>query len=177
MPGAVPALPPTTKVCTPAGFPAIMEYPVPDFLFEILVTPEETLLLSTDGAARHIYTDGRAHPHPEELWPTALGDSIGHWEAHTLVIDTIARKAGPVGPVPWAANLSDQAHFTERLRLIGADTMQDDMTIEDSLRFSQPWHLTIRYLRVHDITRMIPISCAENDRNPVVNGKIVIAPP
>jgi hypothetical protein len=148
-----------------------------EFGFEMLVTPEEAVLLATDGAARHIYTDGRAHPKPDELLPTALGDSIGPWEAHALIVDTIARKAGPIGPLPWAANLSDQAHFTERLRHIGADTMQDDLTIEDPLRFSQPWHVTICYLPVHDITRMIPISCAQNDRNPLINGKFVIAPP
>ncbi|HEV2701288.1 MAG TPA: hypothetical protein VGV09_06645 [Steroidobacteraceae bacterium] len=181
-PGAPPAaaelqLPPTTKVCAPTGFPAIMEYGVPDFLFEILITPAETLLLATDGAARHIYTDGRPHPAPADLWPTSLGDSIGHWEGRTLVIDTIARIAGPVGPVPWAANLSDRAHFTERLHLIDVDTLRDDMTIDDPARFSHPWRLTMRYQRVKDISRMIAINCAENDRNPVVNGKIVIAPP
>ena len=170
-------LAPTIKVCSPGGFPAIMEYPVPDYLFEILVTPEETLLLATDGAARHIYTDGRPHPQPDELWPTVLGDSIGHWQGGTLVIDTIARTAGPVGPVPWAANLSDQAHFTERLRLIGEDTLQDELTIDDPARFVRPWQITVRYQRVKDISRMIAVNCAENDRNPVVGGKIVIVPP
>jgi hypothetical protein len=176
-PGGVFDLPPTVKMCAAAGFPAIMESPVPDYLFEILVTPEETLLLATDGSARHIYTDGRAHPQPDDLWPTILGDSIGRWEGKTLVIDTIARTAGPVGSVPWAANLSAQAHFTERLRLINADTMQDDLTIDDPERFSQPWQLSIRYQRVKDISRLIAIDCAENDRNPVVNGKIIISPP
>jgi hypothetical protein len=170
-------LPATTKACSPSGFPAIMEFPVPDYLFEILVTPEETLLLATDGAARHIYTDGRPHPQPNDLWPTNLGDSIGHWDGTTLVIDTIARTPGPVGPVPWAADLSARAHFTERLRLIDADTMEDDLSIEDPERFAQPWRILIRYHRVTDISRLVAIDCAENDRNPVVNGKIVISAP
>ena len=39
---------------------------------------------------RHIYTDGRPHPSADEIWPTPWGDSIGHWEGETLVVDTIA---------------------------------------------------------------------------------------
>jgi hypothetical protein len=170
-------LPPAVKACDPGGFPAVMEYPVPDYLFEILVTPEQTLLVSSDGVVRHIHTDGRRHPRGEDLWPTAEGDSIGHWEGETLVIDTIARKAGPVGPVPGAADLSDQAHFTERLRLLDADTLQNDMTIDDPQRFSHPWQLSIRYQRVQALDRMIAVNCRENDRNPIVNGSFVIAPP
>ncbi|MGH8218814.1 MAG: hypothetical protein ACREUT_09665 [Steroidobacteraceae bacterium] len=169
--------PPTAKTCQPVGFPYVMAAPVPDVLFELLVTPEQTLLIATDETARHIYTDGRSHPEPEDLWPTAVGDSIGHWEGGTLVIDTIARKAGPVVLWPGAAELSDQAHFTERLHLVDANTMQDDMTIDDPQRFSHPWQVSMRYLRVTDFDRMVSIDCAENDRNPVVNGRFVIAPP
>jgi hypothetical protein len=169
---------PTVKACQPFGFPAVMEVPVPDYLFELLVTPEQTLLLSTDGTVRHIYTDGRPHPRPEDLWPTPAGDSIGHWEGTTLVIDTIAREPGPVVPgTPGVANLSGQAHFTERLRRIDADTLEDAMTIEDPSRFTRPWQVTIRYLRAKDLDRMIPAGSCEHDRNPVIGGKTVVAPP
>lgn len=171
-------LPPAVKVCEPGGFPAVMEHPVPDHLFEMLVTPEQTLLVSADGTIRHIYTDGRQHPKAEDLWPTAEGDSIGHWEGDTLVIDTIARKAGPVGPpLPGIADLSEQAHFMERLRLLDADTLQNDLTIDDPQRFSHPWQLVIRYKRAKNVDRIIPVNCRENDRNPVVDGSFVIAPP
>lgn len=170
-------LPPAVKVCESAGFPEVMEVPVPDHLFEMLVTPEQTLLVSTYAATRHIYTDGRQHPKGEDLWPTAEGHSIGHWERDTLVIDTIARKAGPVGPLPTAADLSEQAHFTERLRRLDADTLQNAMTIDDPQRFSRPWQLVIRYKRAKNVDRMIAVNCRENDRNPVVDGNFVITPP
>ena len=178
-PVAPPAdLPPAVKVCEPGGFPAGMEHPVPDHLFEMLVTPEQTLLVSSDGTIRHLYTDGRQHPKAEDLWPTAEGDSIGHWEGVTLVVDTIARKAGPVGPpLPGIADLSEHAHFTERLRLLDADTLQNEMTIDDPQRFAHPWQLVIRYKRVKDLDRMIAVDCRENDRNPVVDGNFVITPP
>jgi len=167
---------PAFKVCESGGFPGVMEAPVPDYLFELIVTPERVLLIATDGTTREIYTDGRAHPKPEDLWPTPLGDSIGRWEGPTLVVDTIARERGPVLPFPGTANLSDQARFTERLRRIDADTLEDAMTIEDPQRFARSWHLRLRYVRVHDVDRMIPVGC-DHDRDTVVGGKIIIAPP
>jgi hypothetical protein len=136
-----------------------------------------------DGEARHIYTDGRSHPRKEDLWPTIWGDSIGHWEGGTLVIDTIARTGGPISgapvgePAPHVANLSAQAHFTERVTRIDANTMQDDMTIDDPQRLVHPWKLSIRYQRTRDVDRMILYDCDEHDRNPIVNGKLTIAPP
>jgi len=160
------------------GFPLLMDTPVPDGMFQALVTPEETLLLFRSGEVRHIYTDGRPHPKKEDLWPTDIGDSIGHWDGATLVIDTIERKAGPLFPPPFvSADLSEHAHFVERLHMSGANTMQNDMTIEDPLRLARPWKVSIRYKRVTDMDRMIATNCTENDRNPVVDGKVTIAPP
>ena len=181
MPGGAPAAPPTdlppaVKVCGPVGFPAAMEFPVPDQLFELLITPEQTLLVATDGTIRHIYTDGRKHPDDEDLWATPEGHSVGHWQGETLNVETVARTEGPVGPTPEAAVLSEQARFTEKLRRLDADTLQNEMTIEDPERFSRPWKLVIRYKRVKDVDRMIAVNCRENDRNPVIDGKIIIAP-
>jgi hypothetical protein len=172
------ATPEPFEICG-EGFPAIMEDPTPDGMFQILVTPEETLIVfQQNRELRHIFTDGRPHPMKQDLWPTALGDSIGHWEGPTLVIDTLARKAGPISPPPafGVADLSDRVRFTERLTRLDADTLQDDMTIDDPQRFVHPWQLSIRYKRVTGIDRIMPTGC-ENDRNPIVNGKQSITPP
>jgi hypothetical protein len=166
------------------GFPAVIDNPTPEGMFQVLVAPEATVFLFGDGQTRLIYTDGRSHPKPEDLWPTTMGDSVGHWEVGTLVIDTIARIAGPVysaGPVgeptPHAAALSEQAHFTERLRLVDANTLRDDLTIDDPQRFAHPWKLSIGYQRVTDVDRMIIYHCEGHDRNPIVKGKLTISPP
>ena len=169
-----------TKGCTLGGFPQVMDSPTPEATFEALVTPEETLFVFPDGEVRHVYTDGRAHPKPDDLWPTAIGDSVGHWDGDTLVVDTIARKPGQIvvdAPSGSVAELSDRAHFSERIRRLDADSMQDDLTIDDPLRFSHPWRLTVRYRHITDLDRMIETNCTENDRNPVVKGHYVIAPP
>jgi hypothetical protein len=158
-------------------FPLVMENPT-DGVFQVLVTPEETLLLFADGEARHIYTD-RPHPKPADLWPSDLGNSIGRWDHDTLVIDTIDRKAGALIRIPHflSPDLSGQAHFTERLRMMGPDALQDEMTIEDPLRLTGPWQVTLRFRRVKDMDRLIPTDCTENDRYRVVKGKMTITPP
>ncbi|HEY6456790.1 MAG TPA: hypothetical protein VIY90_16060 [Steroidobacteraceae bacterium] len=168
-------LPPSLKACSTV-FPAAMDGLS---IFQIFVMPEETLFLFEDGSVRHIYTDDRTHPRADDLWPTEMGDSIGHWEHGTLVIDTIARKAGPVAPypIPGITQLTEQARFTERVRMLDHDTMQDELTIEDQAQFAQPWRLTVRYKRVTDLDRLIATNCTENDRNPVVNGNLTISPP
>lgn len=154
------------------SFPNIMEAPI---VFQVVVTPEETLFVMDHGEVRHIYTDGRTHPDKDDLWPTLLGDSVGHWEGETLVIDTIARTAGPItmfGP----AELSEQAHFTERVRRIDKNTLEDQLTIEDPASLVNPWTITLRYDLVQDLDRFILYDC-DTDRNPIESGKLIIAPP
>jgi hypothetical protein len=149
-------------------FPFVMENP---WVFQFLLTPEETVMLWGGREVRHVYTDGRTHPRPDELWPTPWGDSIGRWDGQTLVVDTVA-----VQPSRFPPSLSEQAHFTERLRMVGNDRFEDELTIEDPVAFTRPWKITIPYERVTDLDRMVHGLCDENDRNPVVDGKLTIAP-
>jgi hypothetical protein len=161
------------KLCA-RSFPALMEGP---WMFQIAVLPEETLLVFENDQVRHLYTDGRLHPAAEDLWPTRLGDSTGRWQGDTLIIDTIARTSSePLAPRAWVSMLSDQAHFTERMRLLNRDELEDDLTIEDPVALARAWQITLRFHRVTQLNRMIPYDCTENDRNPVVNGKLTIAP-
>lgn len=155
---------------TECGFPYpfVMENP---WVFQFLVTPEETVLLWGGREVRHIYTDGRTHPAAEDLWPTPWGDSVGRWEGQTLVVDTVAVQQSRFPP-----SLSEQAHFTERLRMTAPDRFEVEMTIEDPVALTQPWKITIPYQRVTDLDRMVHGLCDENDRNPVVDGKITLEP-
>lgn len=164
----------TFSACT-RSFPALMESP---WVFQVIVLPEETLILFENGQVRHIYTDGRRHPSGDDLWPVRLGDSIGHWESDVLRIDTLARDSTePLAPRAWVSLLSNQAHFTERMRLIDADTLEDQMTIEDPVALVGPWHMTFEYVRQKGANRMLEYNCTENDRNPVVDGKMTIRSP
>jgi hypothetical protein len=96
----------------------------PFMSFELLLTSEETAMLFSKHVVRHVYTDGRSHPAREDLWPTAMGDSVGHWEGDTLVIETVATKPAISAPTIIGAGdfrmvtipLGEQRRVTERIR-------------------------------------------------------------
>ena len=141
------------------------------------MTPEETTLLTTMGSVRHIYTDGRAHPPKDELWPTRMGDSVGHWEGDTLVVDTVATKPEleivERGVFATVVPMSDQLHFVERIRMVNRNEMQIQFTTEDSVALAKPLEVTVTWERVTDINRMTNENECDpaNDRHPVVNGR------
>jgi hypothetical protein len=142
-------------------------------IYQWRITPEETTIVDTINGIRHIYTDGRSHPPADELWATKMGDSIGHWEGDTLVVDTVAIKPRLVLFSFLALEMSDQLHFVERIRMVDGKEIEDRLTVEDPKALTEPFKITLRYARVTDATRMIDeAECDQNsDRNPVVNGR------
>jgi hypothetical protein len=171
---ADPSHPPATRQpCAAPPFPATTR----PGIYEWRVTPEEATLISSLGSVRHIYTDGRSHPPKDELWPTKMGDSIGRWEGDTLAVDTVSTKPQinliERGFYEMVMPMSDQLHFTERIRLANHNEMQIQFTTEDPVALSKPIQVTLTYLRVTDTNRMIDeFDCdPATDRNPVVNGR------
>ena len=164
--------------CAVAPFPATM---MPGF-YEWRVTPEEATLISSQGGVRHIYTDGRPHPQADELWPTTEGNSIGHWDGDTLVVDTVAIRnpsivviAEPFEPAFSTGPLSTELHAIERIRMVNHDEMQIQLMLEDPVALTKPIHMTITHERVRNFDRMEDTRDADcdavTDRNPVVNGR------
>ena len=89
--------------------------------------------------ARIVHLDRRTHLAPEmRLW---LGDSIGHWEGTTLIVDTTNFNDGggfygdAGGNFGWDRNL----HVVERLSLFDADTLLYRFEIDDPTAFTKPW--------------------------------------
>jgi hypothetical protein len=72
--------------------------------------------------------------------------------------------------------LSEQARFTERIRKVGADEIENVMTIEDPVAFTKPWQMTLKYRRVTGLDRISNYDCTENDRNEIMDGKLTISP-
>jgi hypothetical protein len=94
------------------------------------------------GEYRIIPTDGRPHPKSAELDQTYLGDTVGHWDGDTLVLDatgfTDATWLGRGGLIH-----SDQMHVIERFRREG-DALLYDVTVEDPEMLVEPWVLPTR---------------------------------
>ena len=155
----------------PHGFPRILN--VPD-AYEFAVTPTQVWLLAENGPGiLRIYTDGRAHPKPEDRWPTYTGDSVGHWDGDRLVFDTISAKG-------WIEKdtivdrtglvLSEQMHAVTRMHKIDANTLEAQVTIDDAKALTKPWSITKRYRKLPAGTRVYDYACAENNRNPVTQS-------
>jgi hypothetical protein len=137
---------------------------------------------------RRIYIDGRGHPAEDELLPTFMGHSIGHWEGDTLVVDTVGTngRARPIngyisgsvisGPDnPPRLPGSDQLHLTERIRLVGGgDYLEDTITIEDPKTYRKPWTVTRYWQRRPDID-VQEYACTDNQR-PDAEGQTASAP-
>ena len=78
-----------------------------------------TIMYMQDHQFRRIRMNGA---HPKEVKPTWHGDSVGHYEGDTLVIDTVGIKAGPISMVDqYGTPHSDQLHVIERYRLLPED--------------------------------------------------------
>ena len=149
--------------CRPPGMPIIMmapQYPMEFFFTPTRITTHHEAWMQW----RVIYMDGR--PHPGDLDPTFNGHSIGRWDGDTLVVDTVGIKTSLT--MGMGINHSDKLHIVERIHLAknDADTLTDEMTIDDSLALEKPWRLSLSYKRSRT-DELIEFVCEENDRNPV----------
>jgi hypothetical protein len=153
------------------GYPMMMTSPAP---LQFVITPEETLIINIYQEARHIYTDGREHPKEEDRWVTTWGDSIGHWEGDTLVIDTISVRE-PIKYFQMVPPFSDQAHYVERLRMTAPDRIEIEITVEDPTILAQPLVVKSAYKLTPNLDRLMH-DAFENDRSEVEDGAFTIAP-
>jgi len=106
-------VPTPSNQCTPMIVPYI--YRVQGM--ELIQTKDEVVLMYLQNhEVRHVRMNGS---HPAKLTPTASGDSIGHYEGDTLVIDTIGFKVGRIAVVDaFGSPHSEELHVVERYRLI-----------------------------------------------------------
>jgi len=163
--------PRTRSYCAAPGLPGIMgtgQYPM-----EILFTPGRvTTLHEAWTGERRIFTDGRKHTPLDELDPSFYGESIGHWEGDTLVVDTVALKDF-TSLDQYDLPKSGEIRVVERLRKInGGKQIEDLITIDDPKAYTKPWTARVVFDWAPQI-RFIEYICEENNRNPVdANGVV-----
>jgi hypothetical protein len=126
--------------CFPLGMPRDMYEPVP---IEILQMPDQVvILLENDHIARHIFLDVAGHP--KDASPTWMGHSIGRWDGDTLVVDTVALRGETFLDFlghPHTPNL----HLVERIRRIDANTLDDQVTVDDPKAYVKPFTIQKTY--------------------------------
>jgi hypothetical protein len=128
----------------------------------ILQSPKEvTMIFSGNAEVRHIHLDA---PHSADPKPSWYGESVGHYEGDTLVVDTIG-----LNDKTFIDNYrtphTDALHVTERWRLIeDGKKLEILITIDDPGTFNQPWQALRQYDRVN--RNWAEDSCSENNINP-----------
>ena len=150
---------PVQANCLPPGMPQIMTQPYP---IEFLFNPGQVVILvEAYEQERTIFTDGRKHTPDDVLTPTFQGDSIGHWEGDTLVVDTIGFE--PSTMIAPGVGHSDQMHVIERIRKINPQEIEIRQTIIDPKVLAQPWTVVHKYKHLDD--RIREYVCEQNNRD------------
>lgn len=128
--------------CLPPGIPRTLLQA--GFPFSIIRGEDFTgMMFQWNHLPRVIYMNVQ---HFENIGPTYLGQSVGHWEGSTLVVDTNA-----FNERTWLDDSglphSDQLHVVERYALKGANTLEDNLTIEDAKYYSKPWSVKLSFTK------------------------------
>jgi len=188
--------PTPSNQCWPQGVPYIFW----DFWMEMLQKPDKVVMIYRHGnEVRWVRLN---QSHPAQLTPSWHGDSIGHYEGDTLVIDTVGMKVGPFSMVDmYGTPQSAALHVIERYRLLDYEVAKDAIernekenfrasgggefdanyrgkvlqlhfTVEDESVFTMPWTATITYRPA--VGPRTDLICAENPREP--DGKLSMVP-
>jgi len=177
--------------CWPEPVPYIYK----SFGIQIFQQPGRTTIIhDQDHEVRRIRMN---EPHPAKVKPSWYGDSVGHYEGDTLVIDTIGTRTDrPYAMIDlYGTPYSDRLHVIERYRLVSYEEAKDGLdrdakenrrppvgidrsyrgnhlqltyTVDDPVYFTMPWSATVTYGR--GSTDWPETVCAEN-RHEYYNNK------
>jgi len=153
--------------CWPEGVPFVFT----NGPTQLVQQPDKvTILYAYDHQVRRVRMN---QTHPAHVTPTWYGDSVGHYEGDTLVIDTVGMKVGKYSMVDWYGTPHTEAlHVVERYRLLDREAAKDgferdakqdnvadgmrnantrgkylqlQFTVEDKNVFTTPWTATMTY--------------------------------
>ncbi|HEY2381621.1 MAG TPA: hypothetical protein VGK48_10635 [Terriglobia bacterium] len=148
---------PTAK-CLPAGIPRTIMLGL--FPQQIVQTPTQIVMLYEYMNVFRVIPLNAKHP-DDDLLPSYLGNSVGHFEGDTLVVDVVG-----FNDKTWLAGTgtfhSDALHITERFTRVDKDQINYDVTMEDPKVLTKPWTLHST-LMLREGTRLEEYVCAENN--------------
>ena len=170
--------------CWPGGVPYVFW----DFMVQIFQKPDHVTMLYRHGnETRRVRMNEK---HPAKVTPSWYGNSVGHYEGDTLVIDTVGIKKGPFAMLDmYGTPYTEKLHVVERYRLVDYDEAKDAIdrnakenslaggawgfdpdyrgkvlqlhfTVEDEGVFTTPWTSTITYRPAEN--PWPELICAEN---------------
>lgn len=120
-------------------------------VMEIVQSPKSMGIYMEDdhagGGNRVIYMDGR--PHAPKDMTFYLGDSRGHWEGNTLVIETTNYSQG------FRGSDIETYKTIERLTRVDANNLRREITFDDPKTWTRPWTVMIEMGKAEDSKHMI----------------------
>lgn len=134
--------------CNLLGMPYIMDPGVP---IDIQLGKREMVIFAEVPASpRHIYFDRSTHIDPQIFDPTTNGDSIGHWDGNTLVVDTIGfHPERGVTAIPGGGFRTATTHLVEQYQLLeNGALMSVKFTWTDPKVFKTPHSYEFHYYRM-----------------------------
>jgi len=150
-------------ICRPVGIPQIINLREP-----VVFAQSKNLVLiiyQRDHLVRHVWMNQQ---HSAKVTPKWFGESVGHYEGDTLVVDTIGLKTGKVSVVDnYGTQHTEKLHVTERYRVINDDKgkgLEVIFRVEDPGAFTMPWKGMAIY-RPNRAPMIDEVACAENDRS------------
>ena len=134
--------------CRPMGVPEFDLLPMTRPLYFVQGPKEVVMILESFNDVRHVYLSDKHRPNPKPSW---YGDSIGHYEGDTLVVDTIGfNDKTPIDQ--YQTPHTEQLHVVERFYLVdGGKTLQADIHVEDPGAFTTPWNAIQRFRRFEEV--------------------------
>ena len=145
--------------CLPVGVPRITIQPMP---FQIVQTSGRVVILyEYFSLFRVIPTDGS--PHPDDAFPSFMGDSVAHWEGDTLVVDV-----NGFNDKTWLMGVgtfhSEDLHVTEKFTRTDYNTISYDAVMEDDKVFTAPWSFHAKLI-LRPGERLLEFACMENNED------------
>lgn len=115
---------------------------------------------SADSQVRRIYLDV---PHSSNPKPSWYGESVGHYEGDTLVVDTIGLNSKTYVD-NYRTPHTEKLHVVERWRMVNdRKTLEATVTVEDPDTYFEPWSGVRRFRRVAQ--QYAEDICAENNQH------------
>jgi hypothetical protein len=146
--------------CMPAGVPGFMAFGGATPLYFVQTPKEVVMIFEGNQEVRRVYLDA---PHSENPKPSWYGESVGHYEGDTLVIDTIGQNDKTVVD-PYRTPHTEKLHVVERWKMVDdGKAMEVAFTVDDPDTFNEPWSGSRRYRRVQQ--QMGEDICAENNQH------------
>jgi hypothetical protein len=156
---------PAHSLCWPSGVPAALRLREPlQFLQE---EDEVTLIYQRDHQVRRIRLNQPHSANPPNNW---YGESIGHYEGDTLVVDTIGLNDRTT--TDWYGTPhTESIHVVERYRIVdGGNTLEVRFNVSDPGAYTRPWSAIVHYGLQPARVQFQEIVCAENNKDASTGG-------